>query len=157
MARSKEDLSDTLAIPYDDQQQADDQPAATAAEPATAAATAESAPTDTKGAKEGSSKPRKRSPAKAAKKGAKPAQKRTQPRRAPAKDEEPIKLQPVTTQDSERVSCYFHPDEFRQLGAAKLDDKIPHNTRIRAMALVYNTDPRFKAKVDKVARESPRY
>lgn len=150
MARAKEDLSETLAVPYGDQA-AEDTPAEQAAEAKAPAARAE-AP------KKGTSSPRKRSAGKTAKKATKTAQKRTQPRKAAAKPEEPpLELQPVTTSDAERVSCYFHPDEFRELGIAKLDDRIPHNTRIRAMALVYNNNPRFKAQVDKIAKHAPRY
>lgn len=50
----------------------------------------------------------------------------------------------VHTPDSgaaERVTLYLHPDDHRALGLAKLDDRIDHNTRIRAMIALWRADP----------------
>lgn len=42
---------------------------------------------------------------------------------------------------ADRVTLYLHPDDHRALGLAKLDDRIDHNTRIRAMIALWRADP----------------
>ncbi|WP_157182753.1 hypothetical protein [Sciscionella marina] len=42
---------------------------------------------------------------------------------------------------ADRITLYLHPDDHRALGLAKLDDRIDHNTRIRAMIALWRSDP----------------
>lgn len=63
---------------------------------------------------------------------------------------------PSSTAAAERVGLYLHPDDFRDLGMARLDDKVDQNARIRAMIALWRDNPRYRAAVDKLARTSPR-
>lgn len=58
--------------------------------------------------------------------------------------------------DERRVSLYLHPDDYKALGAQKLEDGADVNTRLRALIAVYRSDDRVKKKVDKLAAGVPR-
>lgn len=62
----------------------------------------------------------------------------------------------VSTGDAKRVGLYLHPDDFRALGMAKLDDGADANARIRAMIALWRANDRYRAAVDKLARTAPR-
>lgn len=68
----------------------------------------------------------------------------------------PTLLVPASTQEAERVGLYLHPDDFRELNMARLDDKADANARIRAMIALWRHNERFRAAVDKLARTQPR-
>lgn len=61
-----------------------------------------------------------------------------------------------STGDAKRVGLYLHPDDFRALGIAKLDDGADPNARIRAMIALWRGNDRYRAAVDKLARTVPR-
>ncbi|MFR9806482.1 hypothetical protein ACL02T_29960 [Pseudonocardia sp. RS010] len=61
-----------------------------------------------------------------------------------------------TTAESKRVGLYLHPDDYRELGLAKLDDGADSNARVRAMIALWRSNERFRNAVDKLARTSPR-
>ena len=114
--------------------------------------------------------PRKRAARKPAEKPAQTAQEEPKParKRAPRRPtEKPAeaptdgeKTRPtvltVSTPDAKRVGLYLHPDDFRALGIAKLDDGADANARIRAMIALWRHSDRYRAAVDRLARTSPR-
>ncbi|HJQ48683.1 MAG TPA: hypothetical protein VJ870_20515 [Amycolatopsis sp.] len=61
-----------------------------------------------------------------------------------------------TTAESKRVGLYLHPDDYRELGLAKVDDGADCNARVRAMIALWRSNERFRNAVDKLARTSPR-
>jgi hypothetical protein len=61
-----------------------------------------------------------------------------------------------STGDAKRVGLYLHPDDFRALGMAKLDDGADANARIRAMIALWRHNDRYRAAVDKLARTALR-
>lgn len=98
--------------------------------------------------------PRKRAPRKLA---AVPADAPTEP----AEGEKPARPGPrvltaESTGDAKRVGLYLHPDDFRALGMAKLDDGADANARIRAMIALWRANDRYRAAVDRLARTAPR-
>lgn len=68
----------------------------------------------------------------------------------------PRVLTAESTGDAKRVGLYLHPDDFRALGMAKLDDGADANARIRAMIALWRHNDRYRAAVDKLARTAPR-
>lgn len=74
----------------------------------------------------------------------------TPARQTPAQQPDPAVRapEPGTT---ERVTLYLHPDDYRALGVAKLDDKVDHNTRLRAMIALWRDDPVLRARIDDLA------
>ncbi|WP_339121868.1 hypothetical protein [Pseudonocardia sp. D17] len=62
----------------------------------------------------------------------------------------------MSTADASKQMIYLHPDEFRALGLAKLDDHVSVNIRIRAMIALWEANPRFRRAVDKIASTTPR-
>lgn len=73
---------------------------------------------------------------------------------APAAPE--IEVLATDTASGKKITVYLHPDDYRELGMARLDDSADFNARIRAMIAVWRHDPRFRRKVDKLARTAPR-
>jgi len=65
-------------------------------------------------------------------------------------------LTPASAAEGQRVSLILHPDDDRLLKLARIEDKADANTRIRAMIAIYRTDPRIRARVNKLARTTPR-
>lgn len=63
------------------------------------------------------------------------SQRRPRRYRGPTKPAQPAPpaVLAVRTGDAKRVGLYLHPDNFRALGMAKLDDGADANARIRAM------------------------
>lgn len=68
----------------------------------------------------------------------------------------PRVLTAASTGDAKRVGLYLHPEDFRALGMAKLDDGADANARIRAMIALWRHNDRYRAAVDKLARTAPR-
>lgn len=68
----------------------------------------------------------------------------------------PQVLTATSTGDAKRVGLYLHPDDFRALGMAKLDDGADANARLRAMIALWRHNDRYRAAVDKLARTAPR-
>lgn len=68
----------------------------------------------------------------------------------------PRVLTAASTGEAKRVGLYLHPDDFRALGMAKLDDGADANARIRAMIALWRHNDRYRAAVDKLARTAPR-
>lgn len=75
-------------------------------------------------------------------------------RKAAAKAHPRNKL--AKTEESQRVGLYLHPDDYRALGLAKLEDKVDFNARIRAMITLYLDNGKVREQVDRIAREQPR-
>lgn len=65
-------------------------------------------------------------------------------------------LFPPQGQVEGRVSLKLHAEDLRAMGEAKLDDRVDHNQRIRAMVAVWRANPRFRTQVDRLARTSPK-
>ncbi|MGQ0574354.1 MAG: hypothetical protein ACT4RN_09140 [Pseudonocardia sp.] len=74
----------------------------------------------------------------------------------PGRPAGPRLLTAESTGDAKRVGLYLHPDDFRALGMAKLDDGADANARIRAMIALWRHNDRYRAAVDKLARTAPR-
>lgn len=109
-------------------------------------------------AKKATRSPRKKSTAAPAKKTTtrKPAAKKTT---APAEAEAeaaPLRVKGVDTADAKRASLYLHPDDYRALQLAKLDDGADLNSRMRAMIALWQHNARFRAAVDRLAKDAPR-
>ncbi|MGH3353346.1 MAG: hypothetical protein ACRDPS_21975 [Nocardioides sp.] len=107
-------------------------------------------------AKKATRSPRKKSTATPAKKttARKPAAKKPA---APAEPEaEPLRVKGVDTADAKRASLYLHPDDYRALQLAKLDDGADLNSRMRAMIALWQHNARFRAAVDRLAKDAPR-
>lgn len=62
----------------------------------------------------------------------------------------------VDTTDAKRVSLYLHPDDYRELMLAKVDDGADANARVRALLAVWRSNSRIRAQVDRLARTAPR-
>lgn len=62
----------------------------------------------------------------------------------------------IDTGSAERVSVYLHPEDARLLRQGRVDDGADANTRIRAMLALYRADARVRARVDELARSTPR-
>lgn len=75
-------------------------------------------------------------------------------RKAAAKAHPRNKL--AKTEETQRVGLYLHPDDYRALGLAKLEDKVDFNARIRAMITLYLDNGKVREQVDRIAREQPR-
>jgi len=67
-----------------------------------------------------------------------------------------VRVPKVSTAEASKQMIYLHPDEFRALGLAKLDDHVSVNIRIRAMIALWEANPRFRRAVDKIAATTPR-
>lgn len=65
-------------------------------------------------------------------------------------------LRTASTSEAKRISLYVHPDDFRELGLAKLDDGADANARFRAMLALWRDNERFRKQVDRLARSAPR-
>ncbi|MFD4522287.1 hypothetical protein ACFWO6_30590 [Paenibacillus glucanolyticus] len=110
-------------------------------------------------AKKATRSPRKKEAAAPAKKTSprQPAAKKAAATKAPAKPApEPIRVKASDAKTAKKVSLYLHPDDFRELGMAKLDDGVDANSRIRAMIALWRENPRMRAQVDKLAKTAPR-
>lgn len=57
---------------------------------------------------------------------------------------------------AKRVSLYVHPDDFRALAMARVDDGLDANSRVRAMIALWRAHPRYQRAIDKLARTAPR-
>lgn len=79
------------------------------------------------------------------------------PAAPPAKEPAPAPqvLAPAAA-NAKRVGLYLHPDDYRALGLAKLDDGADANARLRAMIALWRASPRYRTAVDKLARNAPR-
>lgn len=62
-------------------------------------------------------------------------------------------LVPVSA-EAKRVGLYLHPDDYRELGLAKVEDGAGSNTRVRAMIAYWRSDGRFRRAVDALASSS---
>lgn len=102
--------------------------------------------------------PRKKSAAKGAKKTAASPQNRTQPAGEPADETAPAGIQvlAIDTATAKRPSLYLHPDDWKALQLAKIDDGADLNARIRAMIAVWRGNKRFAQQVDRLAKTAPR-
>ncbi len=84
------------------------------------------------------------------------AQQSDAPADSPAPARQAPKVLTAATTNAKRVGLYLHPDDFRALGLAKLDDGADANARIRAMIALWRHNDRYRAAVDKLARTAPR-
>lgn len=75
---------------------------------------------------------------------------------APAARTAPKVLTAASTGEAKRVGLYLHPDDFRALALARLDDGVDANARLRAMIALWRHDDRVRARVDRLARTVPR-
>ncbi|MFK4091087.1 hypothetical protein ACI2LF_43680 [Kribbella sp. NPDC020789] len=144
---------------------AEDQPPATApAETAPAAAEpvdqVDDEPTPPAEAPEPPPAPVKKSaPAKAAASaprggtGARAGQSGNKPPAPPAIE---IEVLATDTSSGKKVTIYLHPDDYRELMLAKVEDGADFNARMRSLIAVWRHDPRFRKKVDKLAATAPR-
>lgn len=73
-----------------------------------------------------------------------------------ADDRAPAQVLSVDTENAKRVSLYVHPDDYRALGMAKLDDGADLNSRLRAMIAVWRANARYRSQVDRLAKTAPR-
>jgi hypothetical protein len=73
----------------------------------------------------------------------------------PAEHREPVVLTPSAS-SAKRTQLYLHPDDFRELALAKIDDRADLNARIRAMIALWRSNGRYRAQVDRLARTQPR-
>ncbi|MGH3997878.1 MAG: hypothetical protein ACRDTJ_10500, partial [Pseudonocardiaceae bacterium] len=115
MARSRGTLENQIDPETDDD-------AGTTAPPAVSESAA--APS----AKKSTRSPRKKSAAPVKKAARKPAAKKP----ATPAEAEPLRVKGVDTADAKRASLYLHPDDYRALQLAKLDDGADLNSRMRA-------------------------
>lgn len=53
-----------------------------------------------------------------------------------------------------RVTLLLRTDDHRALAVARLDDGVDTNRRIRAMIRLWQEDPRLRARIDNLARET---
>lgn len=67
-----------------------------------------------------------------------------------------IRVKGASTKEAEKFLLYVHPDYWRALEFAKVEDRVDRQARIRAMIALWNEDPIFKAAVDRIARTAPR-
>jgi hypothetical protein len=85
---------------------------------------------------------------------------KTAPSTPAAADEPPTPDKPhvlVPKADhAKRAGLYLHPDDYKALGLAKLEDGADYNARIRAMIAIWRHNPRFRSQVDKLAKTAPR-
>lgn len=104
--------------------------------------------------------PRKRKPRAARKKEmTEPEKPNDENEEKPAPSEpkpEPPHVLATDTKNSNRLGLYLHPDDYRALGIAKLDDGADANARIRAMIALWRANARYRAQVDRLARTAPR-
>lgn len=167
MARSRASLTDeidhdnqaapALTVAPDPDDQAGDADQAPAAETATPAkkTTARKTAKAPAAKKTTSRTPAKKTPAKT------PAKKTTTRKSTakttpPAEPAEPLRVRAVNTADAVRVSLYMHPDDVRALKIAKIDDGADLNARFRAMVALWQNNARFRAAVDRLAKDAPR-
>lgn len=125
-------LGDALADPIEEQQEAP------------AAAKTPAAPATKKAAS-----PRKKSQP------AKQARGQREPAADTSSDQEPRVLATDTT-EAKRVGLYLHPDDYRELALAKIDDGADLNSRVRAMVALWRANSRFRTQVNRLARTAPR-
>jgi hypothetical protein len=111
--------------------------------------------------------PRKTSPRKKSAPAKKTTAKRTTAKKSAAKtpatktpaaeakpEPEPIRVLVPDSADAKAASLYLHMDDFKALGMAKLEDGIQLNDRVRAMIALYRGNQRFRAQVDKLAKNA---
>lgn len=162
MARSRASLTDeidndttppALTVAPDPDDQADTADQAPAAAPAKKTTTRKT--TKAPAAKKTTSRtPAKKSTTKTP---AKKTTTRKTAKAAPAEPAaEPLRVRAVNTADAVRVSLYMHPDDVRALKIAKIDDGADLNARFRAMVALWQNNTRFRAAVDRLAKDAPR-
>ncbi|MPZ62913.1 MAG: hypothetical protein GEU93_16795 [Propionibacteriales bacterium] len=100
---------------------------------------------------------------KTTKKAAKTPRKRSQaPRKTDSttttgeEEQTPARVKAADVADAKRVSVYLHPDDYRALALAKLEDGADLNARLRAMIALWQANSRFKLQVDRLAKSAPR-
>lgn len=67
-----------------------------------------------------------------------------------------IRVKATDAKEAKRVSLYLHPDDYKALALAKLEDGADLNSRVRAMIAVWQGNSRVRAQVDRLASTAPR-